>query len=172
MLRDSARTTSDSVRSIDRRSLLKVGAWAAPVVVLAAAVPAASASGGGTPVPVGQNTVSVPAGTTPTSTPTGGNKVVVSVGTTIGAPLTITAIMTIKPTADGTWDAPQPNSGVSVNGSSATVVKTVAAAGPADFVFPAYKKKNSNSAYDYTITFLWGGSSGTEFSTSLGGKIL
>lgn len=31
--------------TIDRRKLLKVGAWAAPVVVLAAAVPAASASG-------------------------------------------------------------------------------------------------------------------------------
>ncbi|MFE5407287.1 hypothetical protein [Microbacterium sp. NPDC056569] len=30
--------------TIDRRKLLKVGAWAAPVVVLAAAVPAASAS--------------------------------------------------------------------------------------------------------------------------------
>ncbi|MGU3645886.1 hypothetical protein ACLBXX_13035 [Microbacterium sp. C23T] len=31
--------------TIDRRKLLKVGAWAAPVVVLAAAVPAAAASG-------------------------------------------------------------------------------------------------------------------------------
>src|SRR4051812_33272548 len=45
-------TTSDVSRAedagIDRRKLLKMGAWAAPVVVIAAAVPAASASPGTT----------------------------------------------------------------------------------------------------------------------------
>jgi len=39
-----ALATADD-HTLDRRKLLKVGAWAAPVVVLAAAVPAASASG-------------------------------------------------------------------------------------------------------------------------------
>lgn len=40
-----ARALEPANEGIDRRKLLKVGAWAAPVVVLAAAVPAASASG-------------------------------------------------------------------------------------------------------------------------------
>lgn len=54
----SARAT----RAIDRRQLLKAGAWAAPAIVIAAAVPAASASvdplpAGGDPTPAGTGTI-------------------------------------------------------------------------------------------------------------------
>ncbi|WP_394554469.1 hypothetical protein ACDF64_07405 [Agromyces sp. MMS24-JH15] len=38
-------TTGDAAATIDRRTLLKAGAWTAPVLVLATATPAAAASG-------------------------------------------------------------------------------------------------------------------------------
>lgn len=62
----SARTDASHVdRTMDRRQLLRAGAWAAPVIVLAAAVPAAAASGDGEVTPVDGHsgpTVSRPVG--------------------------------------------------------------------------------------------------------------
>ena len=157
--------------TIDRRKLLKVGAWAAPVVVLAAAVPAASASDG-----ITQSSVSVP-NPTPTATPGNGNSVVVRVSAHTVAPLSITAVMEIKTPADGTWVKPAAGSGITVADGSATTVatatisKVVTSAGDVEFIFPGYKKKESKSTYQYTIAFIWKNAAGTQFSTSVTGDI-
>jgi hypothetical protein len=52
---DGAFDGSDG-QGIDRRRLLKVGAWAAPVIMLATAAPAAAASGPATTTPLGYTT--------------------------------------------------------------------------------------------------------------------
>ena len=162
-----ARALAPSDTGIDRRKLLKMGVWAAPVVVLATAAPAAAAS---TPQ-VTHDTVAVPASATQAPASTGGNRISISVQATAAAAVTVTAVMQVETLTDdknkagtpGTWDVPS-----GATGASATIVKTVAAAGEMNFEF-VYKAATPHDNYRYTIVFSWGPQN--EFRKSVAGTI-
>ena len=116
---------------IDRRKLLKIGAWGAPAVILAAAVPAATASVGTTQ-----------SFTSPTVTIGGTKKspqVTIS-GTASGAWVAVLTVTNAK--SGDTWD----------DGAAGTAPQTKAGAGGTGTVtFPVFKKKD-NGDRNYTLT--------------------
>ncbi|KAF2414816.1 hypothetical protein B1729_03010 [Microbacterium sp. B35-04] len=162
-----ARALASDDRTIDRRKLLKMGVWAAPVVVLATAAPAAAAS----QPTVSQSTVIVPATATQAPAASGGNRVSIRLRATVAAAVNVTAVMQItalnddkgKPSTLGAWDAPS-----GATGTSASIVRSLAAAGELDFEF-VYKVATPNDNYSYTIVFSWGPTN--EFTKSVAGTI-
>lgn len=144
MLRGSASPPA-SDRTVDRRSLLKAGAWAAPAIVVAAAVPAAAAS------VVGTNSVTV--GATPTVNALNGNRVSVAVSGTAAQSITITGVLKVTPkpgSAAGSWDDGTAGS------VSKPVVVNVAAGQSATLTLPTYKKHDANAQYTFELLVTWG----------------
>lgn len=149
-----ARALESDNNGLDRRKLLKIGVWAAPVVVLATATPAAAAS----PEQLSANSVSVPV--TANQTAGNGGRVNVKVQATSTAALTVavTAVMKITtlvsdknaPSSLGSWDAPS-----GATGDTASIARTFTNAGALEFAF-VYKVANPHDNYKYTITFSWG----------------
>ena len=146
-------TSTDSARTgeatLDRRQLLKAGAWAAPVVVLAASVPAAAAST--TPVAL---TLSAAPGDRKIEVK-GINCIIKLSGTLSAGGVAVTAVISFTPKAPnttvGTWQLP-------VNGSthgteSREIVATSKQTGSIVFNFPTYQGAAKGAAYDFNIIF-------------------
>ncbi|QKJ20305.1 hypothetical protein [Microbacterium hominis] len=128
---DEPAATPDS--TVDRRQLLKVGAWAAPVVVLAAAVPAATAS------------TNTPFSPTATGTDT------VTFSGTMGAGQSGTLIAVLKVT--GQHDKQSSWSDRKAGDQSQTNTQQVTSGSAVSFTFPTYTKHNTGFTYTWTLTF-------------------
>ena len=152
-------TTTDSARvgeaNFDRRQLLKIGAWAAPVVLIAASVPSAAASlvtGTVTVPPVGGITVTQLADGTFLITVDG------TADLATNEEIQVTAVILITP-QDGEWIDGVPAKDAKKDGEeSRTDVETLVGPGALHFEFPPFKKHKTDKAYTYTITVSWGAS--------------
>jgi len=135
-----ARALEPAGNGIDRRKLLKMGVWAAPVVVFATAAPAAAAS-----APESTATVTTPAASHST---TGDVQIAVkatAVASGIVGGVTATLVVTpSKPSQPGQW----------ADTSATTTPKAVAdTTAPYEFAFPTFVKHNKNATYTYTVSF-------------------
>lgn len=119
-------------KGLSRRQLVKAGVWAAPVVVLATASPAAATSG------------QLSAGNAPGFPAVNGNQITVSVTATPGTSVTVTGVMTVSP-ADGSWQDATGAAG------SRTTTATTTGTSSATLTFPVYKKKSNNVTYTWTV---------------------
>lgn len=143
----------DERKRLNRRQLLKAGAWAAPALVLATAAPAAANAS-----PATANTLPAPAPAAALPTVTvdavtlgnSGPRYDVSVGTRNNvastASATVIATISVTPVGVGTWP-----DGTTTPRSVSAVVPV---GGTATLAFPTFSRVNNakDQAY-YTITF-------------------
>ncbi|MFF2487764.1 hypothetical protein ACFVSU_15275 [Microbacterium sp. NPDC058062] len=137
-----ALATADD-HTIDRRKLLKMGVWAAPVVVLANAAPAAAAS----PDLTVTATTSRQVGATTTNPPR--DTIIVSTDVTVNK--TATLIVVLQIAESGVWAAGIPNQD---NISGESVTKTIGlAAGTTKLTFPKFTRSNNGKKPSVTLTY-------------------
>ncbi|MBW9110972.1 hypothetical protein [Microbacterium ureisolvens] len=142
-----ARALAPSDTGIDRRKLLKMGVWAAPVVVLATAAPAAAASGPLTE----QQAAALIAPSAPTNASTDKKVVAVKVAVNGTASTVIIATITVSPSGQGTWNGvAAPANGQS---SFTTQPVTIPAGGSTTITFPEFQRGNQGHQLTFTVSF-------------------
>ncbi|MDE0545358.1 hypothetical protein [Microbacterium sp. C7(2022)] len=131
-----------SDRALDRRQLLKAGAWSAPTLALAVAVPAAGAATQAEEIPVQPSTPHIDIS---------GRKLTVSIQASSSETVTVIAEMTVTPDNSGKWDVPDKDA---QSKSSYAITEVIPAGGTVTLTFPTFtRKSNANNKVYYTVTY-------------------
>jgi len=142
-----ARALESDNNGLDRRKLLKIGVWAAPVVVLATAAPAAAASGPLTE----QQAAALITPSAPTNPSTDKKVVAVKVAVNGTAATVIVATVSVSPSGQGTWK------GVSApaNAQPSFIAQpvTIPAGGSTTITFPEFQRSNQGHQLTFTVSF-------------------